>query len=116
MSHGSPRVTLTRLASALTTLGAVVRRGDLDDLDGLHEAASDADGGIHLAFKHVGVRAGDLPSAAAADLAAVQALADALRGTDKGSCWGPKRCSLISASSRKLSRSTIQRPARALNS
>src|ERR1700744_3206041 len=32
--------------------GTESRRGDLDDLDGLKEAATGADGVIHLAFKH----------------------------------------------------------------
>ena len=36
--------------AALSVLGAKVRRGDLDDLDGLKEAAADSDGVIHLAF------------------------------------------------------------------
>ena len=55
-------------AAALTAAGAKVRRGDLDDLDGLREAAAAADGVIHLAFKHDMVFAGDLAGAAAADL------------------------------------------------
>lgn len=67
-------------AAALTALGGTVRRGDLDDLDGLRDAASDADGVIHLAFRHGD---GDFAGAAAADLAAVRALADALAGTGK---------------------------------
>jgi nucleoside-diphosphate-sugar epimerase len=70
-------------ATALTALGAAVHRGDLDDLDGLREAASAADGVIHLAFKHDAVHAGDYAGAVAADLAAVHAFADALAGTDK---------------------------------
>src|SRR5258708_37924347 len=39
-------------AEALAVAGADVRLGDLDDLDGLREAAGAADGVIHLAFKH----------------------------------------------------------------
>src|SRR3569623_1119704 len=39
-------------AARIEAAGAVVRRGDLDDLDGLKAAASEADGVIHLAFKH----------------------------------------------------------------
>jgi nucleoside-diphosphate-sugar epimerase len=70
-------------AAALTAMGTDVHRGDLDDLDGLREAAANADGVIHLAFNHDAVFAGDLASAAAADLAAVQALGDALAGTGK---------------------------------
>jgi nucleoside-diphosphate-sugar epimerase len=53
-------------AAALTAVGAAVHRGDLDDLDGLREAASAADGVIHLAFKHDAMRAGDHAGAVAA--------------------------------------------------
>jgi nucleoside-diphosphate-sugar epimerase len=70
-------------AEAVAAAGAEVRRGDLDDLDGLREAAGAADGVIHLAFKHDEMRSGNFPSAIAADLAAVQALAAALEGTGK---------------------------------
>jgi nucleoside-diphosphate-sugar epimerase len=72
-----------RSAEALAAAGAEVRRGDLDDLDGLREAAEAADGVIHLAFKHDLMRKGDMPAAAAADLAATEALASALDGTGK---------------------------------
>jgi len=70
-------------AAAVKALGAEVRRGDLDDLDGLREAAANADGVIHLAFNHDAVFAGDFAGAAAADMAAVRALGDALGGTGK---------------------------------
>jgi nucleoside-diphosphate-sugar epimerase len=70
-------------AAAVKAMGAEVRRGDLDDLDGLRDAAANADGVIHLAFNHDAVFAGDMAGAAAADLATVQALGDALVGTGK---------------------------------
>jgi len=70
-------------AAALAVAGAEVRRGDLDDLDGLREAASAADGVIHLAFRHDLMGAGDYDGASAADLAATKALAAALDGTGK---------------------------------
>jgi nucleoside-diphosphate-sugar epimerase len=70
-------------AEALAAVGAEVRRGDLDDLDGLREAADAADGVIHLAFKHDLMGAGDFPAAVAADLAAIKALAAPLEGTGK---------------------------------
>jgi nucleoside-diphosphate-sugar epimerase len=70
-------------AEAVAALGAEVRRGDLDDLDGLSEAASDADGVIHLAFKHEAMQSGDFAGAVNADMAATQALGDVLVGTDK---------------------------------
>jgi nucleoside-diphosphate-sugar epimerase len=70
-------------AAAVEALGAEVRRGDLDDLDGLRQAVAEADGVIHLAFNHEAVSAGDLAGAARADVAVVEALADALVGTGK---------------------------------
>jgi nucleoside-diphosphate-sugar epimerase len=70
-------------AGALRAAGAEAHPGDLDDLDGLREAAGAADGVIHLAFKHDLMRAGDYAGAAAADLAATGALASALVGTGK---------------------------------
>lgn len=94
-------------AGALTALGATVRRGDLDDLEGLRQAAAAADGVIHLAFKHDAMRAGDLEGAAAADLAAIHALAEPLTGT--GEAWWEPRgrgCSPGSASNVPASRTT----------
>jgi nucleoside-diphosphate-sugar epimerase len=70
-------------AEAVAALGAEVRRGDLDDLAGLRAAAAEADGVIHLAFKHEALATGDFMGAVAADLAATQAIGEALIGTDK---------------------------------
>jgi nucleoside-diphosphate-sugar epimerase len=70
-------------AARIEALGATVRRGDLDDLDGLKAAASEADGVIHLAFKHDLMQTGDMEGAIAADMAATEAFGDALAGTDK---------------------------------
>lgn len=70
-------------AEALAAAGAEVRRGDLDDLDGLREAARAADGVIHLAFKHDLMRTGDFAGAVGADYAAIEALAAPLEGTGK---------------------------------
>jgi nucleoside-diphosphate-sugar epimerase len=70
-------------AARVEALGATVRRGDLDDLDGLQAAAAEADGVIHLAFKHDLMQTGDMEGAIAADLAATEAFGDALAGTDK---------------------------------
>lgn len=72
-----------RAAAALTALGADVQHGDLDDLDGLRAAAFAADGVIHLAFNHDAMRAGDLEGATGADMAAIEALAEALVDTGK---------------------------------
>jgi nucleoside-diphosphate-sugar epimerase len=70
-------------AATVAGLGAEVLRGDLDDLEGLRAAAAAADGVIHLAFKHEGMRAGAFMSAVDADLAAIQAIGAGLIGTDR---------------------------------
>jgi nucleoside-diphosphate-sugar epimerase len=70
-------------AAALEAAGAGVRRGDLDDLAGLREAAAAADGVIHLAFKHEAMRAGDFAGAVDADLRAIEAIGAALEGSGK---------------------------------
>src|SRR6058998_3574705 len=70
-------------AEAVAKLGAEVRRGDLDDLAGLKQAAAEADGVIHLAFKHELLLSGQFDSAVSSDLAATQALGEALQGSDK---------------------------------
>jgi nucleoside-diphosphate-sugar epimerase len=70
-------------AAALQAAGAEVRRGDLDDLDGLREAAAAADGVIHLAFKHESMRTGDFAGAVASDLQAIQAIGSTLEGSGK---------------------------------
>jgi nucleoside-diphosphate-sugar epimerase len=71
-------------ADKIESAGAEVRRGTLDDLDGLKEAAKNADGVIHLAFKHdLAFIRGDFAGAVAADLRAVQAIGEALVGSEK---------------------------------
>ncbi|GLY86776.1 SDR family oxidoreductase [Actinoallomurus iriomotensis] len=86
-----------RSAEAIAAAGAEVRRGDLDDLDGLREAAEAADGVIHLAFKHDLMGAGDFAGAAAADFAAIKALASALEGTGKPLVTSSGTLMLVSA-------------------
>ena len=86
INHGHQVVGLARSdasAEAVAALGAEVRRGDLDDLDGLRAAAAEADGVIHLAFKHEAMRTGDFMGAVSADMAATQAIGETLIGTDK---------------------------------
>ncbi len=70
-------------AETVAALGAEVRRGDLDDLDGLRDAASQVDGVIHLAFKHEAMRTGGFMDAVAADLDAIRAMGETLIGTGK---------------------------------
>jgi len=90
LSHDHQVVALARSdssAAAVEALGAEVRRGDLADLDGLRQAASEADGVIHLAFDHAAMRAGQLAEAAAGELAAVNSFGDAL--AEPTSRWSP---------------------------
>jgi nucleoside-diphosphate-sugar epimerase len=73
-------------ASALTAAGAEARRGDLDDLDVLREAAAGADGVIHLAYKHdlsLSGSADGFALAASHDLRAIQAIGEVLAGSNK---------------------------------
>ncbi len=70
-------------ALMLQALGAEVRRGDLDDLDGLREAVVATDAVIHLAFKHEAMQVGDYAGAIAADLRAIEAMGEALEGSGK---------------------------------
>ena len=70
-------------AAALSALGAKVRRGDLEDLDGLKEAAADSDGVIHVAFRRDLLASGGIDAVTAAELSAVLAFGEALAGTGK---------------------------------
>ena len=72
-----------RAAAVVRSLGADVRRGDLDDLDGLGAAVREADGVIHLAFKHEEQHSGDMASAIDADLRAIETMGAALGGSGK---------------------------------
>ncbi|MFE0254751.1 SDR family oxidoreductase [Streptomyces sp. NPDC059010] len=70
-------------AVALTAAGAEVVRGTVDDLDVLGRTAAASDGVVHLAFKHDLAFTGDYQGAAEADRRVVDALGDALAGTDR---------------------------------
>jgi nucleoside-diphosphate-sugar epimerase len=72
-----------RSAAILKAAGAQACRGELDDLDGLREAAAAADGVVHLAFKHEAMQSGDYLSAIADDLKAIEAMGAALEGSGK---------------------------------
>ncbi len=67
-------------AASLTSAGAEVHRGSLDDLDSLRSAVTAADGVIHLAFIH---DFSDYQGAAQTDLRAVQTIGAALEGSGK---------------------------------
>ena len=70
-------------AAKIAAAGGEVRRGTLDDLDGLREAARQADGVIHLAFKHDVAFSGGFPAAAEADLRAIETFGAALDGSGR---------------------------------
>jgi nucleoside-diphosphate-sugar epimerase len=70
-------------AEALSALGATVRRGDLEDLDGLKEAVADADGVIHVAHRQDLLPSGGMDAVAAAELPIMLAYGEALEGTGK---------------------------------
>lgn len=89
ISAGHEVIALSRSkasAAALEAAGAKVRLGDLDDLDGLREAAAASDGVIHLAYKHELSLSGSpdgFAKAAEHDLRAIMAIGDALAGTGR---------------------------------
>src|SRR6202522_736193 len=70
-------------AGAVAAAGAEVRRGDIGDLDVLRDAAAESDGVVHLAFRHDIAFSGDFETAVGSDRAAIEALGDALAGTDR---------------------------------
>jgi nucleoside-diphosphate-sugar epimerase len=67
--------------AALQAAGANAHRGDLDDLDGLAAAAAASDGVIHLAYRQDYDR--DYSAAAQTDLRAIEAIGEALAGSDR---------------------------------
>ncbi|MCL8249787.1 SDR family oxidoreductase [Aeromicrobium fastidiosum] len=69
-------------AATVTSLGAQVVRGSLDDLDVLRSAAADADAVVHLAFKHDLAFSGGFAEAAEADRVAIEALGTSVGGDD----------------------------------
>lgn len=70
-------------AVALSALGARARRGDLQDLDGLEEAARSADGVIHVAHRQDLLPVGGMSAVAAAEVSIMLAYGEALAGTGK---------------------------------
>jgi nucleoside-diphosphate-sugar epimerase len=70
-------------AAAVSALGAKVRRGELEDLDGLKEAAADSDGVIHVAHRQDLLPSGGLAAVAAAEVQIMLAYGEALAGTGK---------------------------------
>ncbi len=83
IAHGHTVTGLARSddkAAALAATGAKVRRGVMEDLDGLREAAADADAVIHTAFNHDFSR---FLQNCEDDRRAIEALGAGLEGSDK---------------------------------
>src|SRR5262252_5491593 len=67
-------------AAGIAAAGAEVRRGDLDDLEGLRAGAASSDAVIHLAFIH---DFGDYGASVRADRGAIETMCAALEGSGK---------------------------------
>jgi len=83
LADGHQVVGLARSDSSAASLehrGAVVRRGDLDDLDGLRAAAADSDAVLHLANKHDW---SDMAASNRAERRAVETMLGELAGSDR---------------------------------
>ena len=70
-------------AAKLTSAGAEVRRGGLDDVDIIAKEAADADGVISLAYRSDLMQAGDAAGVIAANLKVIEAVGGALEGTGR---------------------------------
>ena len=75
-------------AAALTAQGAKVRRGDLQDLDGLKEGAADSDGVIHVAHRQDLLPTGGMDAVAAAEIPIMLAVRRGTRGNRKAAGRG----------------------------
>lgn len=67
-------------AEKLKEAGVDVHRGDLDDFDSLRSGAANADGVIHLAFKH---DFSDFANSLMTDLRVIKTIGEALEGSGK---------------------------------
>lgn len=72
-----------KAAATVSALGAKVRRGDLDNLDGLKAAATEADGVVHVAHRQDLLPSGGIDAVAAAERRIMLAYGEALEGTGK---------------------------------
>src|SRR5476649_1795727 len=70
-------------ATAVSALGAKVRRGDICDLDGLKATAAESDGVIHVAHRQDMLPSGGIDAVAAAELQVMLAYGEVLAGTGK---------------------------------
>ena len=72
-------------AAAVSALGAKVRHGSLEDLDGLRASVADSDGVIHVPHRQDLLPSGGIDAVAAAEHQIMLAYGEALAGT--GSRW-----------------------------
>lgn len=70
-------------AAALSALGAKVRRGELQDIEGLKDAAASSEGVIHVAHREDLLPSGGIAAVAAAEVPVMLAYGEALAGTGK---------------------------------
>jgi nucleoside-diphosphate-sugar epimerase len=68
-------------AATLAAIGVEVHRGALDDLESLRRGAAAADGVVHTAYIHGDFS--DFPGAARADRRAIEAMGEALAGSER---------------------------------
>jgi len=92
-------------AAVLDANGVEVLRGSLEDLDSLARGAATCDGVIHLAYNHDFV---DMVAAGADDLRAVNAMGDAMAGTDKPLVIASGTLGLVFGFSSPLGRTGIE--------
>jgi nucleoside-diphosphate-sugar epimerase len=69
-------------AEKVAASGAEVLRGDVQDIDVLRAGAEQADGVVHLAFRHDVAWAGQFEEAAASDRRAIEVFGEVLAGSD----------------------------------
>ena len=86
ITHGHDVIGLARsdaAAARVTDSGAAVLRGDIQDIDMLRAGAQQADGVVHLAFRHDIAWTGRFADAAASDRAAIELFGEVLAGSDR---------------------------------
>ena len=70
-------------AETVTASGAEVLRGDIQDIDVLRAGAEQADGVVHLAFRHDVAWTGQFDQAAASDRRAIELFGEVQAGSDR---------------------------------
>src|SRR5690242_8158925 len=86
LTRGHEVLGLARSDAAAETVaasGAEVLRGDVQDIDILRAGAEQADGVVHLAFRHDIAWTGQFEEAAASDRRAIEVFGEVLAGSDR---------------------------------